>query len=209
VIPTTTKVDPQSDAKSFIHTTLVTDSRRRSIPSERLCQLSGFLMPVTREQFLSQVHPPLDSLGQPSSPTKSVFRVRWRELSEWNDFVSGASTYWSNLPNEEKSHVLPRVSSGYWEQQYETLTDSASSASQEPHLVTPFALLYSAPHNKAIVGSSDDHARILTQVPSNTVGQPDGSLQFDNQLSGIIELKSFWNLTETTILEVLQGLFTF
>ena len=168
-------------------------------------------MTVTREQFLAHVHQPLESGAQPSSPTKSTYRVRWRELVEWDDFVADAQAYWENLPHSQRTQVLPRVSPDYWDfvdvsLQDTTLEDEPSTVSQEPHLATPFTLLYSGPHNRAVIGATDNHARITTRLPANTVGQPDGCFAFNNQLAGIIELKSFWNLAETTILDVLQGL---
>ena len=162
-------------------------------------------MSITREQFLNHVHPPLESLARPSSPTKSTYRVRWRELSEWNDFVSDAQTYWDYLGNVEKSHILTGVSVDYWAYVSRTLTALAPTVSLESHLSTPFSLLYSAPHNETLLGAGDSHARITTQLPTNTVGQPDGCFEFNNTLAGIVELKSFWNITERTILEVLQG----
>ena len=162
-------------------------------------------MAITREQFLGHIHVPLQTTARPSSPTKSTYRVRWRQLSEWNDFILDARTYWDDLPDTQKSAVLTGVPPNYWDVLVGTLADIAPSVTQEPHLGTPFAVLYSAPHNKAINGAVDDHARITTQLPPTTVGQPDGCFEYDDRLTGIIELKSFWNLTERTILEVLQG----
>ena len=85
-----------------------------------------------------------------------------------------------------------------------TLTLLVPHLSREPHLRTPFSLLYDAPHNAAIAGAGDEHARIIDQLPEDTVGEPDACLEYDNRLAGVIEVKSFWNLTETGILELLQ-----
>ena len=162
-------------------------------------------MSVTREEFLSHVHRPLVSTARPSSPTKSTYRVRWRELSEWDDFVTDAQTYWNNLPATEKSQVLPEMSPDYWDHVAGILRVTAPSISQEPRLANPFTLLYARPHNQAIAQDGNGHALISTALPPETVRQPDGCFVFNDKLAGIIELKGFWNLTEEAILEVLQG----
>lgn len=165
-------------------------------------------MPVTREQFIAHVQVPLQSTARPSSPTKSTYRVRWRQLCEWENFVADARAYWDGLASTEKGSVLVGVPENCWDEVTRTLAVLAPTVSQEPHLGTPFSLLYSAPHNTAITGAGDAHARITTQLPENTVGQPDACLEYNNQLAGVVELKSFWNLTEMTILEVLRGTLT-
>src|SRR5271169_1286860 len=148
-------------------------------------------MSVTREEFLSHVHPLLVSTARPSSPTKSTYRVRWHQLSEWDDFVTDAQTYWNNLLATEKSQVLPGVSPDYWDHVAGILPAVAPSVSLDPHLATPFTLLYTAPHNQAIAHGSNGHALIATALPPETVGQPDGCFVFNDKLAGIIELKSF------------------
>lgn len=80
------------------------------------------------------------------------------------------------------------------------------TVTQEQDLGIPFINLYSLSHNLPIPGSNDDHARITPRCPANIIGDPDCCLKLNDQLVGIIELKTFWKVTETTILEVLEGL---
>ena len=141
-------------------------------------------MSVSREQFLRHVHNPLQSPAAQSSPTKSTYRVRWRELSEWEDFVSDARTYWDNLAGIEKGSPLPGVSDNYWDVTRTTLNFLATRLGREQHLRTPFSLLYSAPHNAAIAGSDNEHAQITDQLPEDTVGEPDACFEYDNRLAG-------------------------
>ena len=68
-------------------------------------------MSVTRDEFLGHVYDPLQSLAGQSSPTKSTYRVRWRELSEWEDFISDAQTYRDTQPETEKNFVPPSTRS--------------------------------------------------------------------------------------------------
>jgi hypothetical protein len=162
-------------------------------------------MSLTRERLLRHIHPLLETTARsgPSSPTKSTYRVRWRELLGWDDFVSEAQTYWNGLGDEQKE-MATTAPTNYWEVIYGDL-GFPRPVSREPNLIFPFRALYAAPHNRAISGANDQHAYITTELPDDIVGQPDACLQHDNRLVGIIELKTFWNLTESAILEVLQG----
>ena len=173
-----------------------------------MSQRADYRMLLTREEFLTHVHQPLNSSAGPSSPTKGKYRLRWRELSEWSNFTSDAQTYWDNLGGFEKNQELPGVASNYWDVLYSSMAavDDEEGVSRETDLVTPFTNLYSAPHNLAIPGSNDDHAFMTPRRTANIIGDPDGCLKFNNQLAGIIELKTFWKVTETSILEVLEGL---
>ena len=122
---------------------------------------------TTREQFLTHIHQPLQNAGENpsrSSPTKSAYRVHWRVLSEWIDFPSEAQTYWNSLDDREKN-VIVRASPDYWLDTEERLHNMFTTFSREPHLSTPFDLLYAEPHNRATNGLGDGHARITTQVP--------------------------------------------
>jgi hypothetical protein len=163
---------------------------------------------TSRAQFLAHIHIPLQTsfaVSPRSSPTKSTYRVCWRDLSEWEDFPSDTQAYWNELDDSEKNAVI-NVSTDYWENIDEHIADLAPTVSREPHLSTPFSLLYASPHNKATRGASVDHARVTTQVPDNAIGNPDGCLEDnDKRLVGIIEIKSFWNITEASISEVIQG----
>lgn len=80
-----------------------------------------------------------------------------------------------------------------------TLAALTRSVTQEQHLDTLFSLLYCAPHNKAISGVGDDHAHITTKIPATAVGKPDGYFEYHSRLAGIVELKTFWNLTPNDV----------
>ena len=80
---------------------------------------------------------------------------------------------------------------------------------REPHLITPFTVAYSGPHNEAISGASDDHASLETALPEDIVGTPDGYFENYDKVTGIVEIKTFWNVTEQRIDEVLQSTYIF
>jgi hypothetical protein len=161
---------------------------------------------TTRAEFLCHVHAPLQNpTAIQTSPTKSTYRLRWRELTEW-DFGAEAQAYWDNLDLSEKNALI-NVAPGYWNFVLEAVSDiSPSSFTREPHLSNPFALLYAGPHNRATIGANDEHARLETTVPDSAVGVPDGSFGLNGTLVGVVEIKTFWNITEQTIDEVLQGI---
>jgi hypothetical protein len=161
-------------------------------------------MSVTREQLLSHIHQPLQSPARPASPTKSTYRVRWRELSEWSDFISDAQTYWSDLPADEKNAVLVGLPPTYWDFVARQLSSLLQRVTREAHLFTPFSTLYAAPHNEAVIDAYDDHALITSGVSDSILGAPDACFEFNNELCGVIELKNFWSLNETTVNEVIE-----
>jgi hypothetical protein len=161
-------------------------------------------MPVTREQLLSHIHQPLQSTARPASPTKSTYRVRWRELSEWGDFTSDAQTYWSNLPAAERDAVLVGLAPNYWDFVGRQLSSLMQRVTREAHLLTPFSTLYAAPHNEAATGAFDNHALIISGVPDSILGAPDACFEFENEPCGVIELKNFWSLDEATVNEVVE-----
>ena len=162
-------------------------------------------MSVTREKFLDHVHRPLKSNAQPSSPTKSTYRVRWRELIEWDDFVSDALTYWGNLPDTQKTQVLPRVSHDYWDFVDVSLQDTALRRYSIHRLprTAPGDSFHASLLRTPLIGLLLEQLMIMRE--SQHVDQPDVCFAFNNQLADIIELKSFWNLTKGTIVDVLQG----
>ena len=148
-------------------------------------------MSLTREQLLTHVHSPLQSTTSPSSPTKSTYRLRWREICEWANFTTEAQEYWNSLDDSEKNQVVPETPISYWDTLSHTLAAVMPSVSREGHLITPFTFLYSGPHNQAIPGARDIHARITTRIPDVTIGQPDACFEYDDKIGGIIEVKTF------------------
>jgi hypothetical protein len=162
-------------------------------------------MSLTREQLLGHVHPPLQSAARRSSPTKSTYRARWREISEWTDFAAEAQEYWDGLGETEKTQVIPEARATLWDQLSESLAVAMPVVSREGHLLIPFMFKYSIPHNHAIPGAHDLHAQITTNIPDSIIGQPDACFEHDDKIGGVIEVKTFWNLTQQSVLEVIQG----
>ena len=163
-------------------------------------------MSLTCEQLLTHVHPPLQSTARLSSPTKSTYRVRWREISEWTDFVIEAQEYWDGLDDAEKNQIIPEARVTIWDQLSESMAVAMPSVSREGHLLIPFMFKYSIPHNHAIPGSRDDHARITTSIPDVIIGQPDACFEHDDKVGGIVEVKTFWNLANESIIQVIRGI---
>ena len=151
------------------------------------------------------MHQPLQRTSRPSSPTKSTYRVRWREIHEWADFVTEAQEYWDDLDNSEKNEVIQEAPLNYWDVWEAGLVAAMPTVSREVHLLIPFTFKYSIPHNHAIPGARDNHSRIAMRVPDITIGQPDACFEYDDKVSGIIEVKTFWNLTRESIVEVIRG----
>ena len=83
--------------------------------------------------------------------------------------------------------------------------DITPTYSREQHLSSPFQLLYVGPHNRATQGATDEHAFLTTNISDSIVGQPDGSFAWEDNLVGVVEIKTFWNITQETIDQVLQG----
>lgn len=119
-------------------------------------------MSLRREQLLNHVNSPLQSTAQLSSPTKSTYHLRWREICEWTDFTTEAEEFWDSLDDAEKSQVIPETPISYWDTLSYTLTAVMTSVSREGRLVTPFTF---RPHNQAIPEARDIHARITTRIP--------------------------------------------
>ena len=163
-------------------------------------------MPLTREELLTHVHQPLQSTSRPSSPTKSTHRVRWREIHEWAAFVTEAQEYWDGLDGDEKSQVIPETHARYWDSLSHSVTSAMPDVTREGHLLFPFTLRYSVPHNDVLAGARDNHARISTIIPDVFIGQPDACFEYDDKIGGIIEIKTFWKLTHQSIIDVIQGL---
>ena len=161
-------------------------------------------MSITREQLLSHIHEPLQSPARPSSLTKSTYRVRWRELSEWTDFTTEANAYWDDLPDFEKNAVLDGLPANYWDFVAGQVLSLMHRVTREAHLLTPFSTLYSALHNKAATDACDDHARITSKVPGTILGALDACFELNGEICGVVELKNFRNLNETTVTEVIE-----
>jgi hypothetical protein len=131
-------------------------------------------MSLAREQLLTHVHQPLQSTTQPSSPTKSTCRVRWREIDEWADFVTEAQEYWDGLDGNEKNKVIPETHLRYWDSLSHSLTSAMPNVTREGHLLFPFTLRYSVPHNDAISDTTNQPTcqPTIASLPSHDLLSP-------------------------------------
>ena len=165
--------------------------------------------PPTREEYLSYVHLPLtnpEGDPPPGSPTKSPMRYRWRELRDW-DVEADANAYWDGMSDSDKQSRLTRVPP--WEVVRMMLANIVEPFTSEPSLHDPFVTAFRIPHNGAIQGASDAHAEIRSAVSGldkPPIGNSDLVFVYDNKLTGIIELKTWWNVTEEKIAQVKAGI---
>jgi hypothetical protein len=166
----------------------------------------------TREEFLNYVHTPLaNPQGDPptGSPTKSTMRYRWRELRDW-DIEADAIAYWDGLPDHDKHARL--VAAGYWEVVRMQLDGFDQPFSSESNLRDPFGNAFRAPHNLAVQRSSDVHAKMWSEasvLDESPIGNADFLFVYDNKLTGIIELKTWWKVNQTQFEEVKAGMYTY
>jgi len=162
----------------------------------------------TRDEFLSHVHqeparPDLDP--RKGSPTKSTQRYRWRELLPW-DVEAEARAYWDALSEDDKTAILPVA--GYWGIVQLQLDSLIYQLTSEPGLRLPFSNAFQIPHNIAIRGADDVHAEMWTEgswLDPQPVANADLIMVYDGRLCGVIELKTWWKVTEAEIEEVRQG----
>ena len=165
--------------------------------------------PATREEFLSYVHTPLSNpQGDPApgSPTKSSMRYRWRELHDW-DVEADANEYWNAMSDGDKQARLSRVPP--WEVVCMMLDSFTQPFTSESTLRYPFGTAFRSTHNLAIQGASDAHAEIWGEDSSGLyeppIGNSDLMFVYNNRLAGIIELKTWWKVTQEQIAEVKAG----
>ena len=165
----------------------------------------------TREEFLRYAHGPLSNPdGDPSSgsPTKSTMRYRWRELQHW-DIELEARDYWAAVPIHDKQATLSRVRPGFWDDMREDLEDVREPFKSEASLLAPFAIAFRIGHNRAIRGASDQHAEMRSETGGldgdPVVGNSDLVFVHQNKLVGIVELKTWWKVTESEINQVKSG----
>jgi hypothetical protein len=133
-------------------------------------------------------------------------RYRWRELRDW-DFEAEGNTYWGGMSEGDKQSRLTRVPP--WEVVRIMLANIVEPFTSEPSLHDPFVTAFRIPHNGAIQGASDAHAEIRSAVSGlhePPIGNSDLVFVYDNKLTGIIELKTWWNVTEQQIAQVKSGI---
>ena len=162
----------------------------------------------TRDEFLNHVHQELahpDIEPEKGSPTKSTQRYRWRELLPW-DVEAEARAYWEAVSEDDKTAILPVA--GYWGIAQLQLDSFSQQLTSEPGLRVPFSNAFQTPHNIAIHGAHDVHAEMWTegsQSDPQPVANADLIIVYDGKVCGVIELKTWWKVTEVEIEEVRQG----
>jgi hypothetical protein len=165
----------------------------------------------TRDEFLSHVHqglvhPDTGPKKKKGSPTKSTQRYRWRELLPW-DIETESHAYWDALSDDQKTAPLG-VPPIYWDVIQLQLDKYRQPLTSEPGLRVPFSNAFQIPHNIAIEDAGDAHAEMWTegsQPDPQPVANADFIMVYDGKLCGLIELKTWWKVTEAEIEEVRQG----
>jgi hypothetical protein len=168
----------------------------------------------TRHDFLNYVHTPLTNPNgdpPPGSPTKSTMRYRWRGLHRW-DVEADANAYWDVIPDDDKDSTLA-VQPGYW-QFVAGMLPNPHPYTSESTLRLPFGIAYLHPHNAAIQSGSDAHAQMWPEGSGAQLARPpiapSGFLfVHDGRLTGIIELKCWWKVTEAQFDAVKESTYMF
>jgi hypothetical protein len=166
----------------------------------------------TRDEFLSYVHTPLTNTGEDpdsGSPTKSAMRCRWNQLQHW-DVEVDANGYWEAMSDDDR-HATLTVRLGYWDHVAFTLSNYTEPFISEPTLRSPFDTAYRNPHNVAIRGATDAHADMWPEGSGSNLTKPpitrsDLVFVYDGRLTGVGELKCWWNVTEAEFEEVKVGI---
>jgi len=163
----------------------------------------------TRDEFLGYVHQPRrnrDGDPLPGSPTKSTTRYRWRELRGW-DVERDATAYLADLPDADKTQTLD-VPPAFWSTIEHLLRISGRHLTAEATLKVPFSNAFRDPLNTAIEGASDAHAEMWSEgsrLAKEPVGNADFIMVYEGKLTGLVELKTWWNVTNAEIDDVRAG----
>src|SRR5947207_11518889 len=145
---------------------------------------------LNRNEFLSyfhQRHRNRDGDPEPSSPTKSTTRYRWRELRPWA-FQQEARTYWDGLPDEDKAQMIA-VRPGFWAVIEILLRAYSQPLTSESALKTPFGIAFQNPHNLAIRGAGDAHAEMWSEgsrLSKEPLGKANFIMVYDGKLGGLV-----------------------
>jgi hypothetical protein len=142
---------------------------------------------------------------QTDSPTLSSVRTRWLELAEWTTFPNDCELFWQSVSQEEKDELLFTID-------YLRLYNDVNLAALQPPtnedmLSAHLDARYSNPHNWVITPS---HSKIIRRDDGyGLVGKPDYLFIAQNAhvptLHAVMELKTFWKVTDNSITELLDG----
>jgi hypothetical protein len=96
----------------------------------------------------------------------------------------------------------------YWDVVRLQLDGYTQPLTSEPGLRIPFGNAFQIPHNLAIRGDDDAHAEMWTegaQPDPQPLANADFIMVYNGKLCGLIELKTWWKVTEAEIEEVREG----
>ena len=116
--------------------------------------------------------------------------------------------YWDALPQGDKDSRL-EADPAYWRFVRFQLSGFTQPFTSEPTLRVPFSNAYHTPHNIAIRGANDVHAEMWTEgsrLEKPPIGNADFIFVYDGKITGVIELKTWWKVTETQIEDVKAGI---
>lgn len=142
---------------------------------------------------------------QTDSPTLSSKRTRWLALGEWTAFAADFRAFWNSVTQEEKDQLLFTVEGLVFYNQ--TVLTNLHQPTNEDMLSVHLDRRYLDPHNWTITRS---HSKIIRRDDGyGLVGKPDYLFIADNSptptLHGVMELKTFWKVSEISITELLDG----
>jgi hypothetical protein len=169
---------------------------------------------VNRESLLVTSLPPFQAGDQPSgSTTTSRYRLRWCQLTIWEDFANRVTMYWNTVSQLDRMALVIN--------QYQVQGGWQSIASN-PRILSEDdvkACIDSYPlvcHRYAANGAlgapfpSDIHSAVdrctLGAGQWNLAGVPDFAMHHLNRVTALMEVKNPWLVTPQKIDEVLDSL---
>jgi len=114
--------------------------------------------------------------------------------------------------DDDKHARLVTVTAAHWQFVRTMLNSFTQPFTSEPTLRDPFSTAFRSGHNLAIHGASDVHAEIWSEasgLDEPPIGNADLIFVYDNKLTGIIELKTWWKVNQTQIEEVKAGTYRY
>jgi hypothetical protein len=146
---------------------------------------------------------------QTTSPTLSSSRARWNELREWTSFPVDVQTFWDSIPAAEQNQALFTVQNLQFYQN--TVLANLPRPTNEDMLSQHLDQRYNGPHNWT---KTLQHSEIIRRDPAYPVfGEPDYLFVAHSvpgrALHAVMELKTFWKVTHTSLTEMLGGISDF
>jgi hypothetical protein len=97
---------------------------------------------------------------------------------------------------------------GYWGIAQLQVDSDFEEFASEPRLRAPFNAAFKHPHNLAIRSASDEHAEMRSEgskFAQPPIAKADYFMVYDGEICGLVELKTWWKVTEAEIEEVRSG----